>query len=84
MRQILGTIIVFLLAYGATAQFTIKGKITSGKIAVEGATVSLKTGSNELTSQPSLWDGTFEITNIKKHVKNSNGTGGVCCYHREY
>jgi iron complex outermembrane receptor protein len=66
MRQFLGTILAICLAYAANAQFTIKGKITSNKNAVEGATVVLRSGTQELTSLLTNSEGTFEITNIRK------------------
>lgn len=66
MRQFLGTILALCLAYAANAQFSIKGKITSKQIPVEGAMVVLRSGKAELTSQLSTADGSFVISNIKK------------------
>lgn len=66
MRQFLGTILALCLAYAANAQFSIKGKITSKQIPVEGATVVLRSANAELTSQLSTPDGSFEFRNIKK------------------
>jgi iron complex outermembrane recepter protein len=66
MRQILGTIMAILLAYGASAQFTVKGKVTSGKNAVEGATVTLHSPANEITAQLTSPDGSFVLKARKK------------------
>ncbi len=66
MRQFLGTILALCLAYAANAQFSIKGKITSKQIPVEGAIIVLRSGNAELTSQLSTADGSFVISNIKK------------------
>lgn len=65
MRHILGTILT-LLAFTASAQFSIKGHITNkDKSPADGATVILSSGTRASYSTVTSSEGYFEIRNIK-------------------
>jgi iron complex outermembrane recepter protein len=65
MRQFLGTIFT-LLAFSASAQFSIKGHVTgTDKRAVDGAIVTLSSGRSELSNTITSAEGDFEFRNIK-------------------
>jgi iron complex outermembrane receptor protein len=65
MRQFLGTILT-LLAFSASAQFTIKGYVTgTDKRSVDGAIVTLSSDRSELSNTITSAEGYFEIRNIK-------------------
>jgi iron complex outermembrane receptor protein len=59
-------LIALLMVISTSAQFSIKGKITTGKQPVEGATISLQSGANEIYNLRSSTDGSYEIVHVRK------------------
>ena len=61
MKSLKGTIVLMLITIAANAQFTIKGRITSGDQPVEYATVSIEKDDQILTTTASNASGYFDV-----------------------